>query len=46
MVAEGVQTTRSGYDLACRHEVEMPITHQVYQVLFGDKPRRMPFPIS
>lgn len=38
MVAEGVQTTRSGYDLAKRVEVEMPITYQVYQVLFGDKP--------
>lgn len=38
MVAEGVQTTRSGRDLARRHAVEMPITEQVYQVLFGKKP--------
>jgi len=34
MVAEGVQTTRSGYELARIHEVEMPITTAVHQVLF------------
>jgi glycerol-3-phosphate dehydrogenase (NAD(P)+) len=38
MVAEGVQTTKSGYDLSCKYYVEMPITSQVYQVLFGSKP--------
>ncbi len=38
MVAEGVQTARSGFELACRHDVEMPITTQVYKVLFEDKP--------
>ncbi|HKK19907.1 MAG TPA: NAD(P)H-dependent glycerol-3-phosphate dehydrogenase, partial [candidate division Zixibacteria bacterium] len=37
MVAEGVQTTRSGYALAERHQVEMPITREVYNVLFVDK---------
>lgn len=37
MVAEGVETTRSGHRLAARHGVEMPITAQVYQVLFEDK---------
>ena len=38
MVAEGVETTRSGHELARRHHVEMPITDQVYQVLFGNRP--------
>jgi glycerol-3-phosphate dehydrogenase (NAD(P)+) len=37
MVAEGVQTTQSGYDMAVKYDVEMPITRQVYEVLFGDK---------
>jgi len=38
MVAEGVATTRSGYMLSQKYDVEMPITEQVYQVLFEDKP--------
>jgi glycerol-3-phosphate dehydrogenase (NAD(P)+) len=37
MVAEGVDTTRSGYRLAERHGVEMPITTEVYRVLFENK---------
>ncbi len=37
MVAEGVKTTESAYKLSLRHEVEMPITEQVYKVLFEDK---------
>lgn len=37
MVAEGVQTTRSGYRLAQKYQVEMPITRQVYDVLFEGK---------
>ncbi|MFQ6008542.1 MAG: glycerol-3-phosphate dehydrogenase, partial [Candidatus Zixiibacteriota bacterium] len=37
MVAEGVDTTVSGYELAKFHKVEMPITTQVYQVLFDGK---------
>ncbi len=40
MVAEGVATTRSVRQIARRHGVEMPITEQVYQVLYGDKPAR------
>ncbi|MEW5796801.1 MAG: NAD(P)H-dependent glycerol-3-phosphate dehydrogenase [Candidatus Zixiibacteriota bacterium] len=39
-VAEGVETTRSGRDLAHRHGVEMPITEEVYRVLFEDKDAR------
>jgi len=37
MVAEGIRTTRSAYQLSLRHQVEMPITQQVYQVLFENK---------
>jgi glycerol-3-phosphate dehydrogenase (NAD(P)+) len=41
MVAEGVKTTESAYQLSIRHKVEMPITEQVYKVLFEDKePKR------
>lgn len=36
-VAEGVPTTRSVMELARRHNVEMPITQAVYQVLFDNK---------
>lgn len=38
MVAEGIETTRSGRALAVKHGVEVPITEQVYRVLFEDKP--------
>lgn len=37
MVAEGVKTTRSAYQLSLKHKVEMPITQQIYKVLFEDK---------
>jgi len=37
MVAEGVETTKSGYDLSGTHGVEMPITAQVHKVLFEGK---------
>lgn len=36
-VAEGVWTTKSALALAERHGVEMPITAQVFEVLFNDK---------
>lgn len=39
MVAEGVRTTESVYDLARRHQIEMPITAAIYSILFeGKKP--------
>ncbi len=39
MVAEGIRTTRSAYQLSLKHKVEMPITQQVYRILFeGKKP--------
>jgi glycerol-3-phosphate dehydrogenase (NAD(P)+) len=33
-VAEGVHTTRAAYELARRHRVEMPITEQMYAILY------------
>lgn len=40
MIAEGVDTARSGHDLALRHAVDMPITNEVYRVLFEQKSPR------
>lgn len=37
MVAEGVKTTRSAYQLASKYDVDMPICEQVYLVLFEGK---------
>jgi glycerol-3-phosphate dehydrogenase (NAD(P)+) len=37
MVAEGVKTAKSVYDMAKATGVEMPISEQVYQVLYEDK---------
>ncbi len=37
MVAEGVKTTKSAFELAKIHNVEMPITNQMYYILFEDK---------
>jgi glycerol-3-phosphate dehydrogenase (NAD(P)+) len=40
MVAEGVRTTKSAYDLARREQIEMPIVSQIHAVLFeGLAPR-------
>ena len=36
-VAEGVKTTKSLYNLAQKLKVELPITEQVYNVLYEDK---------
>jgi len=38
MVAEGVMTTRSAWNLVSKIGVEMPILEQVYLVLYKDKP--------
>lgn len=37
MVAEGVRTTQSVLDLSKHHKIEMPITEEVYKVLFEGK---------
>lgn len=40
MVAEGVETARSTMELAKRYRVEVPIIHEVYNVLFEGKDAR------
>ena len=37
MVAEGVATSGSAYELALKHNVEMPIVKQIYKVINEDK---------
>ena len=37
MVAEGVKTTKSVYDLSKKHQIDMPICEGVYDILFNDK---------
>ena len=37
MVAEGVKTSQSAYEIAQKTNVEMPITEQIYKVLFENK---------
>jgi glycerol-3-phosphate dehydrogenase (NAD(P)+) len=37
MVAEGIPTTKAAKALARKHNVEMPITQAVYEVLYGGK---------
>ncbi len=38
MVAEGVRTTKSAYDLSKKLGIELPIIDQVYEGLYHDKP--------
>ncbi|MBD3169180.1 MAG: NAD(P)H-dependent glycerol-3-phosphate dehydrogenase [candidate division Zixibacteria bacterium] len=37
MVAEGVRTTRAAVELADKYHVDMPITMEMYNILFEDK---------
>lgn len=37
-VAEGIPTTRSAYKLSLKYKVQMPITMEVYNVLYKNKP--------
>jgi len=37
MVAEGVFTSKSAYDLSKQYKIEMPITRKVYKTLFENK---------
>ena len=39
-VAEGVKATRVVYEVAKKKGIEMPITGQIYQVLFENKDPR------
>ena len=38
MVAEGVKTSYSVYQLSQQLGIEMPLSHEVYQVVHEDKP--------
>lgn len=38
MVAEGIKTTKSVYQLAQREHIDMPICTNVYEILYEDKP--------
>jgi glycerol-3-phosphate dehydrogenase (NAD(P)+) len=40
MVAEGVKTTKAVYRIAKKLDVEMPITEQIYRLLYEDKPAK------
>lgn len=37
MVAEGVTTTKAAFELSRKLDIELPITNQVYNILFKDK---------
>ena len=37
MVAEGVKTTKSAYELGKKHRVELPIINEVYAILYEGK---------
>ena len=37
-VAEGVRTSRSAYELAQKHDVDMPISEGIYRVLYEGQP--------
>ncbi|SDL56875.1 glycerol 3-phosphate dehydrogenase (NAD(P)+) [Dendrosporobacter quercicolus] len=40
MVVEGIRTTAAAYGLAEKYRVEMPITEQIYQVIYAEKSPR------
>lgn len=40
MVAEGVLTTKAAYQLSKRYNIDMPITREIFLVLFQGKPPR------
>ena len=37
MVVEGIKTTKSAYELGKKHNVEMPITESLYDVIYNGK---------
>ena len=41
MVVEGIKTTKAAFSLAKQYQVEMPITEELFHVLFKDKPPKM-----
>ena len=41
MVVEGVATTQSAHDLAKKYKIEMPITNEIYKVIYENKDPKM-----
>ncbi len=41
MVVEGINTTKAAYNLSKYYDIEMPITNEIYAVLFADKDPRI-----
>lgn len=37
MIAEGVTTVKSVYNLSCRHKIDMPITKEIYYIIYRNK---------
>ena len=37
MVAEGVTTTKAVYEFSAKNNIKMPLTTQLYQVLYEEK---------
>ena len=37
MVAEGIKTVKAVYEFAQKHNIDMPITHQAYKVIYESK---------
>ena len=37
MIAEGIPTTKAVYEYSEKHNIEMPLTHQAYKVIFEHK---------
>jgi len=37
MVAEGVETVKAAYSLSLRHNIPMPITHEIYHIIYRHK---------
>ena len=37
MIAEGIPTTKAVYEYSVKHKIQMPLTHQAYEVLFNNK---------
>ncbi|HLC61458.1 MAG TPA: NAD(P)H-dependent glycerol-3-phosphate dehydrogenase [Candidatus Nanoarchaeia archaeon] len=37
MIAEGIPTTKAVYEYSVNHRIQMPLTHQAYEVLFNNK---------
>jgi len=35
MVVEGIRTTKSAYQLSLKQKIEMPITQEIYNLLFN-----------